>query len=333
MRALLLLTVIALLAAPSWAGEPFNALARMHEPIPTGHTPGKDNGPGQGLHNAGEDCGRCHTPGGKAQGLVFTIAGTLYQDRMGRAPLEGGEVVLEDVEGHVISVTSNRIGNFWTTAPLASNPKAIASHGGTTDSLYSYDGGVLVPADPEDSRTWQYKAWVRSGEEVRQMVTIAPVGGASATTARMSCNMHHAPLGGSGALWVGAHPSTTPSSPISFKRDVQPFFVERCAPCHIPGARFTRLVTESDVAAAGATSFDYSAGHDFTAYAGSTAGGPKSGVRSVVDPSAPAQSLLFQKTLRPPDGGVVHAGGSFWRETDADYQLVLQWIQEGALDN
>lgn len=321
----------------------FNAAARKHHPPPTGHQVGKDNGPGLGLHNAGEDCGICHTPGGKAGSLPFTMGGTVYADRMGRVPLEGAEVILQDVAGNVLSMTTNKVGNFWTSAPLASNPHAVASHSGVTHELYGEDGGVFVPADPADSRTWQYKAWLRHGDDVRHMVTIAPVGGATGTSPRMSCNMHHSPLGGSGALWVGQGPvPAMPVSPLSFKRDVQPLFVGRCVPCHVPGKRMTRLVTSSDVADAGATTLDYSAGHDFTSYGGSsvdvtegsaTVTWAKAGVRGAVDPAAPATSRVLLKTLRQPAGTVIHAGGAFWTTDDAAYRVVLKWIEEGALDN
>lgn len=330
-------------AAPlTLAQEPFNALARRHQPVPAGHVVGKDNGAGSGLHNAGEDCGICHTPGGKAGHLAFTMGGTVYADRMGRVPLEGAGIVLQDVAGNTISMTSNKVGNFWTSAPLAANGLAVASHGGTTHELFGFDGGVLVPADAADSRTWQYKAWLRHGDEVRHMVTIAPVGGSTGTTPRMSCNMHHSPLGGSGALWVGRQPVAPVASGVSFKKHVQPLFVSRCAPCHIPGTRMTRLVTLSDVADGGATTFDYSAAHDFTSYDGSsmvvtTDGGTttrtKRGVRAAADPAAPAQSRALLKTLKQPAGTVVHAGGAFWTSSDDDYRLILKWIEEGALDN
>ncbi|MFZ5444846.1 MAG: hypothetical protein ACOZQL_32955 [Myxococcota bacterium] len=343
MRRLTLLLSVCF-AAVALADEPFNALARRHQPIPAGHVVGKDNGAGAGLHNAGEDCGICHTPGGKAERFVFTIAGTVYADRMGTRPLAGAEIVLEDAKGGVLSMTSNGVGNFWSTSPLASNGLAVASHGGATHELFGFDGGVLVEADPGDSRTWQYKAWLRHGEQVRHMVTIAPVGGSTGTVPRMSCNMHHAPLGGSGALWVGREtaPAAAVEANVSFRRDVQPLFVSRCAPCHLPGKRFTRLVTASDVADAGATSFDYSAGLDLTSWGGSavavTEGGvtttwSKQGIRGVCDPLSPAQSRALQKTLLQPAGNVVHAGGGFWTPADPEYRTILSWIEAGALDN
>lgn len=322
--------------AAAYDATDFNADGRKHQPPPSGHVPGKDQGSGSGLHNAGEDCATCHTPGGKASSLVFTMSGTLYEDRMGRRPLQGGEVILQDIEGNVISMRSNAIGNFWTTAPIASNPRAVASHGGTTEPLYGTDGGVFVPAEPTDSRTWQYKAWVVNGEDVRHMVTIAPVGGATVTTPRMSCNMHHAPLGGSGALWAGSKPTSTRFAPdeVSFGRDVRPVLINRCVPCHVPGKKLTRLVTESDLDASASTAIDYSSGHDFTSYGGSTVGATtKHGVSDVVEPLSPAVSPLLRKTQRQPPGTVIHAGGSFWTPTDAEYQMLLKWIAQGAKDN
>ena len=97
---------------------------------------GKDNSPGIGAHMAGEDCGICHRPNGKASNHIFTMAGTLYEDKAGRRPLAGGEVILQDKDGNVISMTSNEIGNFWTYAPLASYPYAVAGHG-TITKLYT----------------------------------------------------------------------------------------------------------------------------------------------------------------------------------------------------
>ena len=64
----------------------FSADGRKLQPAPAGHVPGKDNGDGEGLHNSGEDCGICHTPNGKAGNYVFTVGGTIYEDRAARNP-------------------------------------------------------------------------------------------------------------------------------------------------------------------------------------------------------------------------------------------------------
>lgn len=322
--------------AQAWDATDFNAAARARQPPPVGHVPGKDSGAGAGRHNAGEDCGTCHTPGGKAGDLVFTIAGTIYEDRAARRPAGGVEVVLQGADGRVLSMVTNELGNFWTLAPVGSNPWAVSSHGATTDVLFEADGGVLArPADPADSRTWQYKAWLRSGDTYRTMVTIAPVGGASAATARMSCNMHHAPMGASGAAWVSRRPTLAayPVGSISFRKHVLPVLTNKCVPCHLPGPRRTRVATASDLRAQEPTTVDYSGGRDFTSYGGSTVGGvTKGGFRSVVDPASPEASLALLKT-RLGGEGVVHAGGSFWDDADPDYRALRAWIEEGALDN
>jgi hypothetical protein len=311
----------------------FSAEGRKLQPPPEGHLPGKDNGPGSGTHNSGEDCGICHRPGGKASNHVFTMSGTLYEDRAARKTLEGGEVILEDINGNVISMTSNGAGNFWTYAPIGSNPRAVANHG-VTDILYSYDkDGNLIPANPSDSRTWQYKAWVRSGERFMRMVTIAPVGGATDPQSRMSCNMHHAGLGSRGGLWASPK-STLPSYPttgLSFSKHVLPIFKNKCVPCHIPGNTITRPVTESDISAA-ATTVDYSKGLDLTSYAGYTADSITK--KGVVDLSSAYQAGPdSSRLLSMPASPNAHPGGHVWTLNDLDYKAVRQWIAEGAQSN
>lgn len=318
----------------------FSASGRKLQPAPVGHASGKDNGPGEGSHNAGEDCGICHRPGGKAASRLFTIAGTLYEDRAARRPLKGGEVILEDVNGKVISMTSNEVGNFWTYAAIGSNPCAIASHGGTTELLYTPDpGGNCIPHDPtgSDSRAWQYKAWVRNGDYVTRMVTIAPVGGATDGTSRMSCNMHHAGLGSRGGLWASGK-STLPSYPqsgLGFKRHVQPILKNKCVPCHIPGSTMTRLVTASDIASP-STSIDYSKGLDLTSYAGSTVimNGAVLTKKGAKDFAIPYQANPdLSPLLSTPSSALVHPGGRFWSAEDPDYKAIRQWIAEGAKNN
>ena len=317
----------------------FSADGRKLQPAPAGHVPGKDNGDGEGLHNSGEDCGICHTPNGKAGNYVFTVGGTIYEDRAARKPLKGAEVMLQDISGNVLSMTTNEAGNFWTFAQIASNPKAVASHSGTTTPLFSYDAdGNLIPADPADSRTWQYKAWVKNTDgAVRQMVTIAPIGGATGTSPRMSCNMHHSPFGSTGAAWSSRKSSLAsyPATSLSFKKHILPIFVGKCAPCHVPGSRMTRLVTESDTLDP-STSIDYSSGQDLTSYSGSTVNGvTKTGIKDVTHPymADPDTSPVLLKTKIQPDGSAIHPGGTFWTADDADYKAIRQWIAEGAPEN
>jgi hypothetical protein len=304
----------------------FSASGRMYQPPPAGHLVGKDNGPGYGRHHVGEDCGRCHRMGGRAENYAWTAAGTLYSDRSGRAVLKGGEIILQDREGNVISMTSNEAGNFWTTAPIASNPFAVSAHGSTMDILYVLDdqGNLVQPADPTDPRTWQYKAWVRKGAAVRPMLTIAP--GAGSSGMPMSCSMHHGNMGSRGALWVSPAPTlpSYPDSGLSYHQHISPILRSKCSPCHIPGSTMTRLVTKSDIDTP-STSFDYSTGLDLMTYAGSKV----LGISAVVDPGNPQGSLLLRKTVP----GAEHGGGSFWNKRDPDYLALKQWIAEGAQDN
>lgn len=345
-KAYILIIVICLLAAgglryhaigEDYGASNFSAQGRKLQPPPSGHTPGKDNGPGTGTHNTGEDCGICHTPGGKAANYVFTIAGTLYEDRAGTNVIKGGEVILQDINGNVISMTSNEAGNFWTYAPIGSNPKTVSAHGTILDKLYSYDtDGNLVPANPDDPRTWQYKSWVRNGDRFTRMVTIAPVGGAMSTgssTARMSCNMHHASLGSRGGLWLPMKDTLPfyPQTSLSFKKHILPIFRNKCVPCHIPGNTVTRSVTESDLATP-STSMDYSKGLDLTSYAGSSVSGiTKRGSGELALPfrSSPGSSPI----LAMPSSQSAHPGGLLWTVADSDYKAIRQWIIEGAQNN
>lgn len=309
----------------------FSAGGRIFQPAPQGHMVGKDNLRGRGLHHQGEECGRCHSMGRRAEAYPWTIAGTLYADRSGRTPLKGKEIIVEDRDGNVISLTSNEAGNFWTTAPIASNPYAVNAHGSTLDPLYVLDdqGNLVTPADPANPQTWQYKTWVKNGSSVRPMVTIAPAAGSSGMN--MSCNMHHGAMGSRGGLWVSPAP-TLPSYPhedLSYRQHIYPILRSKCAPCHIPGATKTRLVTKSDLDTP-STSVDYSNSLDLMTYEGSTVSATtKLGVLHVVNSAIPEESPLLKKTAH----GGVHGGGAFWNKRSPDYLALKQWIAEGAQKN
>jgi hypothetical protein len=322
--------------AASYDATNFSTFGRLFEPVPDGHVPGKDNGQGRGLHHASEDCAICHKKNGRAEEFLWTMSGTLYADRLARRPLRGGEVLLEDYAGNIVSMTANEAGNFWTTAPLASNPWTVSSyHGGPPFTpLYTLDalGNLLVPAPPDDARTWKFKTWTKKGADVRPMVSLAGAGG-SVEVQRMSCNMHHGGVGHrSGALWAGrsATLDSYPESRLSYRRHIQPILRSKCAPCHIPGKSISSVGQKSDIDAP-STTVDYSKGLDLVFYGGSNvAGVAKRGVASVVSTDAPARSELLRRTVR---GGDPHGGGSFWDERDADYKALSVWIAEGARDN
>jgi mono/diheme cytochrome c family protein len=301
------------LASPTvYDGSNFTVDQRKWQPAPTGHIPGKDNGPGEAIHHPGEDCGICHTPGGRAGSKVWTMSGTVYDSRGARLPLAGAEIIFQNISGRIFSMTSNELGNFWTDKPFFNNPAN------------------------NNSANWNYKAWVKYGSSVRPMVSLAPVGGG-----RMSCSMHHAGMGSRGGLWV--LPSSTlrvyPATGLSYKKHIFPILRSKCSPCHIPGDTTAR-------APAGQPAFDFSHGLDLMTYEGSSVLVPsntphgatapvpdttwtKKGVQSVVNTTVPASSLLLVKTLE----GATHAGGGFWTTQDPDYKALLQWIAEGAQKN
>jgi hypothetical protein len=338
---------ISALNRSSYSSDNFSAKGRMFQPIPTGYgIPGKDSGTGKGMHNPGMDCGLCHRPDdpannikGKASNYVFTVSGTIYEDRAARRPLKGAEVILQDIEGNVLSMLTNEAGNFWSTAKIASNPYSVANHGGITEKLYSLnqDGTLATAAPDTDARTWQYKAWLRYENHVRTMVTIAPVGSATDGTARMSCSRHHSPFGSRGAIWA-LQKSTLSSYPainLSFNKHILPIFVNKCVPCHIPGSALTRYVTKSDVDP-NPTSIDFSYSQDFTSYDGSSFGSTfKKGIKdlTLLFASNPDSSPVLSHTLIQSNGSAIHAGGGFWNANDPDYLAIRQWIAEGAKNN
>jgi hypothetical protein len=330
----------------------FHALGRMYQPAPDGHGVGKDNGPGRGTHHPGEDCGRCHRPGGRAEGYIWTMAGTLYADRPGKSVLANGEIILQDREGQVVSLTSNQAGNFWTTSPLASDPYTVATTHGHEPfiPLYTLDsnGNLVTAAPADDPSTWHYKTWVRKGNAVRPMMTIAGAGG-SLTTPRMSCNMHHGGVAHrAGALWVGRVPTLEfyPTQHLGYRKHIYPILRSNCAPCHIPGKTVTPRNSRTDIETP-STAVDYSGGLDLMTYEGSEVQSPlyhptipykviayetirKKGVADVVDPGSPPKSLLLVKTV---EGGMPHGGGTFWNQGHPDYRALSEWIREGARNN
>jgi len=313
---------LGLAAGGVWAATGFTMEGHKWQPAPTGHVPGKDDVAGtlDADHHPGDDCGICHAPASTsptalyrpvASSRVFTITGTIFDSRAARRPVPGGEMVLEDAAGGVLSVTANDLGNFYTEAPMAGDPS-------------------ITPALPDGSDAWRYKAWVKSDGGTRPMVTMPAVGGMMVP--RMSCSMHHVNSGTVMGAW--ASPRSTlksyPVSGLSYRKHVFPILRSKCGPCHIPGP--------TEASQAGET-FDYGAGLDLLTYGGSSVTitdstgavrtWSKIGVRTVVNTDVPEASLLLGKTMV----GSTHGGGAFWDTTSADYRALRTWIAEGARDN
>ncbi len=326
------LTLIFALAAPLPAfAAPFTTMDQRFEPAPTGHVIGKDNyvSPTNSrnvFHHPGEDCGRCHKPGGKASNFDFPMAGTIYTDRTGRTPLEGAEIILRDYTGKVISMTSNAAGNFATLATIGSDPQAWST------------------ASPEGHpATWRYKTWVKMGEYESPMVTVAGVGSTTANYSRMGCGMHHSPTGSRGALNLGTSTLTGyPQTGISYKQHIQPILLNRCKACHIPsdntnGPNATYPTANSAVGGTVTVSstVKFNGNLDLATYTGSSKKSTINYARDktisdVVNTVNPDQSGLLSWVVQ---GSASHSGGWFWKTTDPDYKVIRQWISEGALNN
>jgi hypothetical protein len=206
-------------------------------------------------------------------------------------------------------MTVNDLGNAWTDAPLAPDPRVT---------------------DPFEAARWRYKAWVRADGGSHPMMTIPAVGGMSVP--RMSCNMHHVATGTLGGLWASPRGTlrSYPAFGLSFRKHVFPILRSKCGTCHLPGP---------SAASQGGETFDYGAGLDLMSLDGSSvtlhdsAGGAityvKAGVRAVVTTADPDASPLLQKGL----DGNAHGGGVFWDAQSPDYRAIRQWVAEGASDN
>lgn len=76
----------------------------------------------------GENCLSCHGPGGKAASeATFTLAGTIFPSATAQADqgLEGVRIDVIDAADQSISLTSNRVGNFFTEQDVAFPLKSV----------------------------------------------------------------------------------------------------------------------------------------------------------------------------------------------------------------
>jgi len=194
----------------------------VFEPVPENRVVGVDNYIPEGskihganeFHLSGQDCLRCHAEGGKADTIPFTMAGTIWKDRLASEPLAGAEVVFYDISGEVVSMTTNAAGNFMTQRDIAKDEE-----------------GRLM-----------FKSWVLGPDgRVQPMRLLTGV----------SCNTHHGPFGQKGPIWAGSLSplAEVPAGDVSFREHLLPIFESTCNTCHGPrrpdDARFAYLALTS----------------------------------------------------------------------------------------
>ena len=82
----------------------------------------------------GANCLSCHTGGEQGR---FTIAGTVFADLDGTAPASGVTVTIRDANDDVVTLDSNRVGNFYSSASLAFPITASVEADGATLEMAS----------------------------------------------------------------------------------------------------------------------------------------------------------------------------------------------------
>jgi hypothetical protein len=96
------------------------------------------------LMTPGEDCIRCHSPGGGAH--PFALGGTVYESLTARSDqgFEGATVHIVDAGGHAMDLITNSAGNFYVGREQVAFPLTVSvTIGGETrhmEPTISYGG-------------------------------------------------------------------------------------------------------------------------------------------------------------------------------------------------
>jgi hypothetical protein len=80
----------------------------------------------------GANCLSCHTGGEQGK---FTVAGTVFTDGNGSARSSGAVVTITDASGHSINLTTNSVGNFYTSQSVTFPITATVEQGGFTSAM------------------------------------------------------------------------------------------------------------------------------------------------------------------------------------------------------
>lgn len=89
---------------------------------------GDDDDDGNEFMRPGENCLSCHGSGGKAaKDAQFTLAGTIFSSATAGTDqgLDGVKIDITDSAGKSVSLTSNRVGNFFTSQAVTFPLKSV----------------------------------------------------------------------------------------------------------------------------------------------------------------------------------------------------------------
>jgi hypothetical protein len=284
-----------------------------------------------------QTCKVCHAPGGQAAMTPFVLSGDAAADH-------GVVVDLTDVRAPAQSLILAKAsgqkphggGAPWApgSAPygemlawIRAGARLDGPRSGAVAGADAADVGVglgvgvlpssgaarvgLAPAPP--ARGGSLTPHRSTASSPASAATTSPPTGlvAGATAGEASASEAAAATGGgatSPATPAGTSTGPGPAAPSppapDFGADVHPILMHACALCHGPTgmAASTRLILSGDVDA------DYGK------------------VRPLVDPGAPARSLLVTKA-----GGEMHAGRAVIVAGSSEAQLLVDWIAAGAL--
>lgn len=173
--------------------------------------------------NPGDDCLRCHSAGGAAANLTFTVAGTVFPMATAAAGsgLAGVAIDVTDSNDTHLTLQSNAAGNFYTTEPLTPPFHVGLRFGASTFPMQEY---------PPSGACNGCHAIVANQDGTFQTILTPPVGAATGFS-RPPGHLYVYPLDG-GCPPV---PSSCPGTPPSFANQVQAITEGSCLPCHTVG--------------------------------------------------------------------------------------------------
>jgi hypothetical protein len=187
--------------------------------------------------NPGQDCLSCHSAGGQASGLTFSVGGTVYPQALAGA--EGGlfdaEIDITDLGGRHFTLRSNGAGNFYSAEAIVFPATVAVTVGGQTLSMEKQSPtgqcnachGVLTNAD----NTLRPLPLPPFGEDGGLGIAPGSIYGFPQTACPTPIS--------------DACPSPAPSYQNQIKAVIQ----ANCLPCHQPGQNLPSLDSHADIAA------------------------------------------------------------------------------------